>query len=247
MILYCPFKWFTIQSCKNDLKEQLEWAFMLTTSPSSHVNQGPLFQQRNSCIWSFSDTTWRLQGAQGHWLDSSSCPSTAQRTPVPVLSSSSGLTWRPQGARGHPLDSSCYPSAAVQRTPVPDTSSWEISWRLQGARGHPLDFSSCPSTAPRTSVPILTCSSGITWRLQGTQGHLLNFSSCLHTAQRTQSQSFLFPQRLGKKRWEVLGRMRRGSGKEEWWGAAAGAGALCKIVSFQRQDGNWEPLVRRQM
>lgn len=24
MILYCPFKWFTIQSCKNDLKEQLE-------------------------------------------------------------------------------------------------------------------------------------------------------------------------------------------------------------------------------
>lgn len=93
---------------------------MLKVSPSSCLNQSLLLLQRNSCLCSFSDITWRLQGAWDHLLGFSCCPgTTARRTPVPVLLSSSGLTWRLQQSWGCPLDFSCCPGTAAQRMPVP--------------------------------------------------------------------------------------------------------------------------------
>lgn len=68
-----------------------------------HAHQGPLLCQRNSCIWSFSDFGGP-QGAWGHRLDSSSCPSTAQ--------------WTSQSCP-HPQDSlaSCRELGAIHWTP----------------------------------------------------------------------------------------------------------------------------------
>lgn len=58
--------------------EQLEWTFGLNFNSSSCPNQHLLLLQMNSCLCSFSDTTWRLQGAHscphGSSEDTSSSP-----------------------------------------------------------------------------------------------------------------------------------------------------------------------------
>lgn len=60
-----------------------------------------------------------------------------------------------------------------------------------------------------------------------------------------QSKSFPFPQSLGKKGWEILGKDEDGGWERK--GAAAGAGALWQMVTFQCSDGSRWPLVCHQM
>ena len=66
-IFYCPFKLFIVLSWRKVLMEQLEWTSGLNFNSSSCPNQSLLLLQRNSCICSFSDATWRPQRAH-------SCP-----------------------------------------------------------------------------------------------------------------------------------------------------------------------------
>lgn len=90
---------------------------MLNVSPFSCPKQSLLLLQRNSCVCSFSDITWRLQGAWDHLLGSSCCPGTAAwRTPV--LPSSSGLIWKLQESWGCPVNFFCCHGTAAQRMPV---------------------------------------------------------------------------------------------------------------------------------